>query len=46
MRVGKAVYARALVVAYSEEKLPLYRLITAFDAEGSWRDVYDQGHGI
>lgn len=46
MWVGKAVHERVLAVICSEEELPLYRVITAFDAEGSWRDVYDQGHGV
>jgi uncharacterized DUF497 family protein len=46
MWVGKAVHERVRVVIYSEEELPLSRVITAFAAEGSWRDVYDQGHGV
>lgn len=44
--VGKTVHERLLVVIYSEEELPLYRVITAFDAEGRWRDVYDQRAGL
>ena len=46
MWVGKAVSERILVVIYSEEELPLYRVITAFDAEGRWRDAYNQRHGV
>lgn len=41
MWVGKTVQDRVLVVVYSEEELPLYRIITAFEAEGSWRYAYD-----
>ena len=26
----------------SERDLPLYRMITAYDAEGGWFDEYDQ----
>jgi uncharacterized DUF497 family protein len=40
MWVGQTDAGRLLVVIYSEEELPLYRLITAFDAEGAWRDEY------
>jgi len=42
MWVGQTVNRRVLVVIYSEEDLPLYRLITAFDAEGRWLDEYYQ----
>jgi len=42
MWVGKTVQNRVLVVIYSEEELPLYRLITAFDAEGKWLNEYNQ----
>lgn len=38
--VGRAVTNRVLVVVYSEEALPVYRLNTAFEAEGSWLDEY------
>ena len=38
--VGRTLSDRVLVVVYSEEELPLYRLITAFDAEGKWLDEY------
>jgi uncharacterized DUF497 family protein len=44
--IGKTAHERVLVVIYSEEDLPLYRLITAFDAEGRWRDAYDQSVGL
>ena len=30
----------ALAIVCSEEDLPLYRLITAFDAEGRWLNGY------
>jgi uncharacterized DUF497 family protein len=46
MWVGKGVHDRVLVAIYSEEELPLYRLITAFEAEGSWLDVYNQRHRV
>jgi uncharacterized DUF497 family protein len=46
MWVGKTVHDRVLVVIYSEEELPLYRIITAFEAEGSWRHAYDQHPGV
>ena len=38
--VARTVTRRVLVVVFSEEDLPLYRLITAFDAEGRWLDEY------
>lgn len=44
--VGKTAHGRVLAVIYSEEELPLYRVITAFDAEGGWLDAYDQGHRV
>jgi uncharacterized protein len=40
--VGKSSDGRVLVVIYSEQELPLYRLITAFDAEGAWKDEYER----
>ena len=40
MWIGKTVHDRVLAVIYSEEDLPVYRLITAFDAEGRWLDAY------
>jgi uncharacterized DUF497 family protein len=46
MWVGHSVDERVLVVIYSEEELPLYRMITAFDAEGRWLDAYDQRTGL
>lgn len=46
MWVGKTVQDRILVVIYSEEELPLYRLITAFDAEGKWLNAYKQRHTV
>lgn len=41
--VGKTFEDRILVVVYSDEDLPLYRIITAFDAEGNWVDEYNKG---
>lgn len=40
--VGKTNTGRILVIVYNEEDLPLYRIITAFDAEGRWVDEYKQ----
>jgi uncharacterized DUF497 family protein len=40
MWVGKTMSDRVLAVIYSEEELPLYRLITAFNAEGRWLNEY------
>jgi hypothetical protein len=41
--VGRAASDRVLVVVFSEEDLPLYRIITAFEAGGRWLDEYIQG---
>ncbi len=38
--VGKTPWDRLLIVVYTEQDLPLYRIITAFDAEGRWIDEY------
>ena len=46
MWVGQTSEGRVLVVIYSEEDLPLYRLITAFDAQGAWRDEYNRDRGV
>lgn len=40
MFVGKTVNDRLLVVIYSDEDAPLYRLITAFDAKGEVLNEY------
>ena len=40
MWTGKTFTGRVLIVIYSEEELPVHRLITAFDAEGSWLHEY------
>ena len=40
--VGRTQSGRILNVVYSEEDLPLYRIITANDAEGRWLDEYYQ----
>ena len=44
--VGKTHAERLLMSVYSEEELPLYRIITAYDAEGEWLDEYDQRRRI
>lgn len=44
--VGKTRNARLLVVIYTEEELPLLRLITAFEAEGRWIDEYQKRQGF
>jgi hypothetical protein len=38
--IGKTPWDRILSVVYSEEDLPRYRIITAFDAEREWIDEY------
>ncbi len=38
--VGQTCRGRVLFIIYSEEDLPLYRMITAYDAEGRWLDEY------
>ncbi|MFN0122200.1 MAG: BrnT family toxin [Blastocatellia bacterium] len=38
--VGKTPGERLLVIVYSEQDLPLYRIITAYDAEGRWANEY------
>jgi uncharacterized DUF497 family protein len=40
--VGRAPWDQLLIIIYTEQDLPLYRIITAFDAEGRWRDEYYQ----
>lgn len=40
--LGQTFTGRVLVVVYSEEELPLYRLITSFEANGRWLDEYQQ----
>ena len=46
MFVGKTVDNRLLAVVYSDEELPVYRLITAFNAERRWVDEYYKRSGI
>ncbi|MBI1930563.1 BrnT family toxin [Candidatus Poribacteria bacterium] len=46
MWVGQTAQGRILAVIYSDEDLPLYRFITAFDAEGRWLDEYHNRPGI
>ena len=40
IRIGATASGRILAIVCSEEDLPLYRFITAFDAEGRWLDEY------
>ena len=44
--IGATTAGRVLVVVYSDEDVPLLRLITAFDAIGSLRDEYYRRRGI
>ena len=44
--VGITAGDRLLAIVFSEEDLPLYRLITAFDAERRWLDEYYRRRGI
>ena len=46
MWVGSTVGGRVLAVVYSEEELPLYRLVTAFDAEGRLLNEYRIRAGV
>ena len=38
--VGRTPSERLLVIIYTEQDLPLYRIITAFEAERRWIDEY------
>lgn len=38
--IGQTAGDRVLAIVYSEEELPLYRIITAFDAQGILFDEY------
>lgn len=40
--VGKTFEGRTLAIVYSEEELPIYRIITAFDAEGRLLNEYQK----
>jgi len=40
--IGRTPWDRLLAVIYTEQDLPYYRIITAFDAEGRWHDEYYQ----
>lgn len=44
--IGATATGRVLAVVYSDEDVPLLRLITAFDAIGSLRDEYYRRRGI
>ena len=38
--VGRTHQGRVLVIIYTEEDLPLYRIVTTFDAQGRWLNEY------
>lgn len=38
--IGRTLWDRLLYNVYSDQESPLYRIITAFDAEGRWIDEY------
>ncbi|MCK6508884.1 BrnT family toxin [Myxococcota bacterium] len=38
--VGSTWEGRVIAVVYNCDEFPLYRIITAFQAEGSWLDEY------
>lgn len=46
MWVGMTAGGRILAIVFSDEILPIYRLITAFNAEGRWLDEYYRRSGI
>lgn len=40
MLVARTASQRVLQIVVSESELPIYRIITAFDAAGAWLDEY------
>ena len=40
--IGETTSSRVIVVIYLEE-FPLYRIVTAFEAEGRWLNEYQKG---
>lgn len=38
--IGRTPSGRLLYIVYSDQEIPIYRIITAFDAEGSWINEY------
>ena len=44
--VGTTAGGRILAIVFSDEDVPIYRLITAFDAEGKLLDEYYRRSGI
>ena len=44
--VGMTASGRVLAIVFSDEDVPIYRLITAFDAEGKLLDEYYRRRGI
>ncbi len=46
MLIVRSTGGRELAIVFSEEDLPVYRLITAFDADEGLRDEYYKRVGI
>lgn len=46
MYIGSTCDDRVLSIIFSEEELPIYRLITAYDAERRFVDEYNTGREI
>jgi uncharacterized DUF497 family protein len=42
MWLGQTAQGRLLIVIYSDEELPLYRLITAFEPDEGWSQEYER----
>lgn len=40
--IGKTCNGRVLFIIYSDEELPVYRIVTAYEAEGRWLDEYNR----
>ncbi len=40
--IGRTYENRVLIVVFSDEELPIYRIITAYDAEGRYLHEYNQ----
>ena len=38
--LGRTPWGRLLMIIFTVEEAPLYRIITAFDAEGKWVEEY------
>ena len=44
--IGKPLWDRLLIIVYTDEDFPVYRLITAYDARGRWENEYHQRRGF